>query len=607
MTRSLVICLLLFVATAALFSPARRHEFINYDDAHYLNDPHVRAGLTAEGIRWAFTTFEFANFHPLTWIALMIETELFGPDDSAGHHLVSVLLHATNVVLVFAFLLLLTRRRAVSAIVAALFAVHPLRVQSVAWASELKGLLSAAFFFAALIAYVRYIRATSARRAWLPYALALLAFGLSLLSKPAAVTLPAVLMLIDAYADRISRATLRNVILEKVPFATMAAAFCVMTFVAQREGGAMSRGNYPRSLRLENAIWSYGRYLALTVWPRGLSVFYPYEGALPGTRIPIPAVAINAAVIVAISLLAWRLRRRAPGILIGWLWFVITLVPMIGLVQVGTQSMADRYTYLPHVGLLLSLVLGLSTFVSARRSLFVAGGIALVALAIRTSDELTYWQNDFTLFTHALEVTDHNHTARDCLALAYMNRGDYPKAIEEYRASIAIAPDVAPPYYDIGLCYEALGRIDEARRWYEQALAHDERHVEAHINLANVLLSEGAAEGAIRHYRRAIELRPDAFLAHYNLGLALEHQKHFTEATDQYAVAVDLQPDNAEARYSYGMALESSGRMDRAKEQFRAARDIAQKKHEDRLIEELNRRLSQSPATTRAASGDVVR
>ncbi len=542
MRRDTIICVVIAAATIALFAPIRTHELISYDDPQYVEEPHVKAGLTSDGLGWAFTTMYFANWHPITWLSLMFDAQLYD-NAPGGFHLSNILIHGVNAALVYLLLCRLTGATGTSIVIAALFAFHPLRVQSVAWAAERKGLLCAMFALLSFLAYVHFAR----RGSRLAYACVIACFALSLMSKPAAVTMPIVLLMLDAWPlARLQRIGWRRALLEKTPLFVLMIASCIMTFVAQRRWGAVSSSEaYPLSLRAANALWAYARYVMLTAYPRGLAIFYPYEGAIAGTRLPTLALVAAGSLIAALTGLAIvQARRGQPAVLLGWLWFLGMLVPTIGIVQVGSQSMADRYTYLPHIGLFIAIVFTFQPLLARPAWLApLATGLAILALALVARAEIGYWKSDLTLFPRALAVTNHNYLAHNVLGYALAKRGENAAAEEHYRKSIAILPD----------------------------------HPEALMNLANLLGDEGRTDEAIELYNRAVRASPHNFLIRYNYGLTLARNGRERDALEEFAQAVRLQPDHAEAHYSYGLALRSQGRADEAEQQMRLAAALAEK------------------------------
>jgi len=576
MSRDTLICLALGCFTLLLFAPVRYHEFINYDDPAYVRDPHVQRGLTLDGARWAFTTMHFANYHPLTWLSHMADVQMFG-NDPAGHHIVSVAIHAANAVLLYLLLRAMTGQRWPSLAVAAIWAAHPLRVESVAWVAERKDVLCALFFLLSIGAYARYAR----RKSRVAYSMSLVCFALGLMSKSMVVTLPFVLLLLDYWPLK-RQARWGTLLIEKIPFFALTAMFAVVTMIAQRRAGAMTVGEtYPLSLRLGNALASYARYIALSFWPRGLTIIYPYEGALPGTHLPISNVVIGALLLISVTALGvwlWR-RRNQRALLVGWLWFLGMLVPVIGVIQVGWQSMADRYTYLPQVGLLIAIVWTAQRLLAqiGRRQVVATalGSIAVAILAVRTHVELRNWRDNITLFTRALEVTDHNHIAHSALGLALDELHQIPAAIDQYKLALEITPKEPQLYYNIGRLYLIAGDLPQAAEWLERALKLDPNYVDALINLAKARSRANRHDEAMTLLRGALEIEPDTSAAHYELAVELAEHGQLNDALPHFADAIRLQPDVPELHYSYSKALRQSGQIEAADLAYKRYLDLA--------------------------------
>lgn len=583
MSRDTLISLAVALLTMLLFAQVRDHEFINYDDPGYVKVPIVQRGLTPEGVRWAFTTMQFANYHPLTWLSHMADVSMFG-NNAGGHHVVSVAIHAVNAAVLYLVLRAMTGRTLPSVVVAGVWAVHPLRVESVAWVAERKDLLCGLFFLLSIAAYARYARRR--RRPMLAYAAALVCYALALMSKSMAVTLPCVLLLLDFWPLR-RQDRWRTLVLDKVPFFLLTIAFAVLTMIAQRQGGAMEAGeSLPLWLRLGNALASYARYVELTFWPHGLAFFYPYHGALPGTKLPSWRVAAGALLLVGATALAMRLWRRERAALVGWLWFVGMLVPVIGVVQVGLQSMADRYTYLPQIGLLIAIVWPaytlLETTAAKRRAWFgvaaAASGVVLIALSFRTHVELQHWRNNFTLFTRALAVTTHNAVAHSALALALEESKQIPAAIDHYKRAILITPKEPQLYYNIGRIHLIQGNLPLAENWLGKALSYDPNEIDALINLAKAQSGLGRSADAEQTLRRAIEVDPNNAVAHYDLGVELAERGDVKGALPHFAEAVRIEPDVPELHFSYSLALRQLGENERADSAYQRYVEIARRR-----------------------------
>jgi tetratricopeptide (TPR) repeat protein len=562
----------------AVFARALDCGFVNYDDMEYVTqNGDVLGGLTAGGVRWAFTTFYNSNWHPLTWLSLELDASLWhkpdGRPDPAGFHLTNVLVHAANAALVFLAFRALTGAFWRSAAVALLFAVHPLRVESVAWVSERKDVLSAFFGLLALWAYAGYAAAPSRRR----YLAVAGLFVLSLLCKPMLVTLPFLLLVLDWWPlGRLTRQDWLRCVTEKLPLLALTVASSVVTFYAQRAGGAVSDfGKFPLWVRVGNAVVSYVAYLGKTFWPLRLSPFYDH----PGEDLPVAEVAGAAALLVVLTLGAVALRRRAPYLLTGWLWYVGTLVPVIGLVQVGMQGMADRYTYLPQVGVLVALCWGVADVAGAwGRSAVAAAaaGVAAVALAVLTRTQVTVWDNPATLWRHALLVTDSSPRSLLVLGGVLEDEGKWEKAKECYRDVLERVrnprePDAVQALANLGNLASFQGNQEEATRLLQQALELAPGNALAHTNYGNVLFRQGKTEEAIREHERAIELLPVLKGAHFGLGQAEEKLGHDDRAAECYRKAIALQPDFAEAHSGLGNILMRQGREQEGLDHLRSA------------------------------------
>jgi tetratricopeptide (TPR) repeat protein len=509
-----LVALLLAALALAAFAPALGGAFLVYDDDLYVTgNPRVRAGLTWSGLAWAFTSGHAANWHPLTWLTHMADVALWGMDPR-GHHLTSVLLHAVNAALVFLVLRSLTGAFGRSAVVAALFAVHPTRIESVAWVAERKDVLSTMFGLLTLLAYSAWAeKPTPARRA-----AALAAFAAGLLAKPMLVTLPFVLVLLDVWPlrrlgevrpgsggrDRVSVVRLLG---EKWPFFLLAASSSLVTVVVQRAGGAVGTlESYPMGFRLANAVVAYSGYLRRLFWPADLAVFYPH----PGRSLSASAILGAALLMAGLCLLATRVRRGRPYVFVGWFWLVGMLVPVIGLVQVGFQALADRYTYLPYVGVFLALVWLAEEVLGRMKPLAAALALAFVAVGlVQTRAELAHWRDSETLFRRALAVTRENYVAHQNLA-HHLNETSRPaEAIPHLEEALRIRPRYAEARVNLGRALFLLGRVDEAVPQFQEAIAVRPDDPIAINNLAFSRMSQGDLGEAVRLYARALELQPD--------------------------------------------------------------------------------------------------
>lgn len=539
--------LLLLVVTAAVYAGVGDHDFIIVDDGTYVFlNPWVLEGLTGPGVTWAFTTFEAFNWHPLTWLSHMADVSLVGPEPEP-QHLVSVGFHLLNTVLLFAALRSLTGAGWESFFVAALFALHPMHVESVAWISERKDVLSACFWFLALWAYSGY----AARPGILRYALVALAMAGGLLAKPMVVTLPMVLLLLDAWPlRRVAWPDLARwawLFVEKLPLLLLSAGASVITMIAQQPGVELTAETLPWTARLGNAIVAYASYLRLTAWPDALSAFYPHPG-----WVPIGTVLAAAAMLLAITALAVWTRDRRPYLLVGWLWFLGTLVPVIGLVQVGDQAMADRYTYVPHVGLFLMVTFAAADLIRAHASFRIpvvaAAVVALVALAATTRAQVARWENTETLFTYSLSITEANAFSHFNIATVLLFEERRDEAREHLRAAVEADPDYPEALNGLGNLALQDGNETEALALYERAAEAASYLFEPHFNAATLLQSRGELDAALPYYRKAVALEPYHPGVHYHLATLFEERRSFRKAATHYRRALQLAPDFTEAR-----------------------------------------------------------
>ncbi|MGO8679572.1 MAG: tetratricopeptide repeat protein [Limisphaerales bacterium] len=572
-----LVAVLLALVTIALYWPAMRCDFINFDDPAYVtNNHHVQGGLNWEGVKWAFgNTEQGAYWAPLLWLSHMLACQFFGLN-AWGHHLINVLLHAANTALVFLVFQRMTRATWRSLILAAVFGWHPLRVESVAWVTERKDVLSGCFGLLTLFFYARYVQKSEVgsrkSETKLPtassfplspfYWFALFFFALGLMSKPMLVTLPFVMLLLDYWplqrvtGDPWQVAGIFRLVREKIPFFALAAVSSVVTFVVQKHGGAvMTVENFPLGARVGNALISYCRYLGKMFWPTDLAVFYPHPGYWPREQ-----VLLAGGFLCGISALLWMKRGRYPFLLMGWLWFVGTLVPVIQLVQSGEQAMADRFTYMPSLGVLILLIWG--AYELTRRwcyhelALSAAGSAAIVLCLAVTRQQLGYWKDSETIYRHTLEVTENNLIAHYNLGKALVNKGKIAEAISQYQEVLRLKPDYADAHDNLGIALFEKGKIDEAINQFREAIRLKPDGAEAHYNLGISLGSKGQYDEAISQFREAVRLKPDDAEAHNNLGVTLVKNGRIDEAISQYQEAIRLKPDYAQAQINLARALE---------------------------------------------------
>jgi Flp pilus assembly protein TadD len=568
--RKLGICAGLAAVTLFVYVQALGFGFVAWDDPAYVSEnPHVRGGLSGAAIGWAFTSVHGGHWHPLTGISHMLDCQLYGLD-AAGHHATNLLLHLANVLLLFAALEATTRAAWPSAFVAALFAVHPLHVESVVWISDRKDLLSTFFGFAALLAYAAHAKGRD-RRA---YPAALLLFGLGLLSKATLLTLPFLLLLLDywpldRWRDR------RRVFVEKIPFLVLAFASAAVTaFVVRELPESLQHGaRVGFTERAANAVVSYALYLAKTVWPRDLSILYPHPNLPGGTPWRFGQVAVAAAILVSITAAALVARGRRY-VAVGWLWYVVTLLPVIGLVQVGPQGMADRYTYVALVGLFMIAAWGASDLVAAERlprPLVVGAGVlALIACVALSWRQARLWSDSETLYMHALEIAPRSPLLHTNLGIQLRAGGKIDAAIEHLQAAVEIDPSMPQAQYALANALLARNDPDAAILHYQRAVEADPRFVLAHYNLAHVLHQRGRSAEAVDHYRKALSVRPDYVEAWNDLGYELHTMGRLDEAVDAYRRALALRPDRRIHR-NLARVLAAQGRTDEAAEHWRRA------------------------------------
>ncbi len=563
-----LICLALALGTAALYWPITHHPFIIFDDEQYISaNNHVATGLNATNFVWAFTTSEQANWHPVTWLSHQLDCTLFGLN-AGGHHFVNLLFHVTNTLLLFVFLRGTTGATWRSAFVAALFAWHPLHVESVAWAAERKDVLSTFFWLLTLLAYARYAEnvkrdeccvrseasASESRithHASLLYFAALVFCACGLLSKPMVVTLPFVLLLLDFWPlRRISNfkfeiSNYRRLLLEKIPFFAIAFAGSVATYLVQAGGGAVAKTAWTENLA--NAVLAYARYTAKIFWPTDLAIIYPHPKHWP------VALALGAAAVLAVwTLLCVRDWRKRPFLAVGWFWFLGTLVPTIGLVQVGAASMADRYTYIPSIGFFIVVVWGAVELFSARPRgkiiLPVLGGAALLGCALAASNQILLWRDSITLFRHAMEVTTDNYAAENVLGKAYEKTGDDAHALACYRMSVETEPRFPNSQFNLAMCLLTLGQTPEAFEHLQAAAALEPRDADIQYDLGIYFSQHGGWTNALNCFSNSVSVRPAFAPAQLALGSAFANLDHAAEAASHFREALRLDPHLSPAR-----------------------------------------------------------
>jgi Tfp pilus assembly protein PilF len=554
----------------AVFWQSTDHDFLTYDDNLYVTDNlHVKTGLTYRNMLWAFTTMEASNWHPVTWWSHMLDSQIYGLNPK-GHHLTNVLFHIANTLLLLYLLFSATRNYWQSLFVAALFGLHPLHVESVAWIAERKDLVSTFFGFVALILYFRYAKHPRP----FPYLLSLVAYAVGLMAKPMLVTLPFVMLLCDVWplgrlrletkpleypthdmGKESSASTRSRLVVEKIPFFVLSLASCIVTYVAQNEGGAVADLQFvPFLFRIVNALLSYVRYISKMFWPHHLAVIYPMPPTLTMTQ------GITAGLLLlGISYLVYRLARKHPYLFVGWLWYLGTLVPVIGLVQVGNQALADRYTYIPLIGLFIMMSWGawnlVKNFRYWRILVPVAVGLTLTALTISTWVQLSYWKNSVTLFQHAsMSVTD-NYIAYIHLGDGLSQQGKFTEAIDYYLLALRFRPNRQDIHTNLAVAYDQAGNIEAAINHYLKALSLDPGNAKLNYNLGLAFGVQGNLKESLYYLGRAVTINPKFPEAHYNLGVALAKQGRLDEGIRHFREALQADPGWVEARKALETAM----------------------------------------------------
>ena len=532
---------------------------------------HILQGLTLGNIAWAFTTGHAANWHPITWLSLMLDCQLFGPNPG-WIHLINVFLHIANSLLLFAVLKKMTGALWPSAFVSALFAIHPMHVESVAWIAERKDVLSTLFLLLTLAAYVGYVKS----RSLISYLLVILLYALGLLAKPMLVTLPFLLLLLDywplnrfeiAQSAKLSpgktaerQTALYRLVIEKIPFFILSAISSIITFLVQQSGGAVTGINsISFENRVANAFLSYVRYIIKMVWPQNLSVFYPPDiESFSSFQIVLCAV-----LLFAISVFVIYFARNKKYLLTGWLWFIVTLIPVIGLIQVGYHSMADRYTYISYIGLFIMIAWGLPELLSKwqyRKIFFIIfASIVLAILGVYAHRQVSYWKNTFTLFSHATNVTQNNFIAYINIGVAYSKLGRYQDTIDAYKQSIRIYPNFDEAHNSLGVAYANLGRYEDAVNEFKQAVRINPDFAEAHYNLGLAYANLGRYQDAIESLKVVIRIKPDHAEAYNNLGAVYGTLGRYQDSIEAFEQALRIKPDYAEPRDNLAIIYDKLG------------------------------------------------
>lgn len=573
---SIGITLVLLIVTFVIFLQVSGHLYINFDDEAYIvMNPHVQQGLTLDMLQWAFTTNYESNWHPLTWISHTIDWMMF-KDNPAGTHTINLIFHLLNIALLFWLLTRMTGSVWKSAFVAGLFALHPLHVESVAWASERKDVLSTFFWLLTMWTYVRYTERGKIGF----YILSGLFLALGLLAKPMLVSLPLVLLMIDYWPlGRFATTSWKKLVIEKIPFFIIVLASCAATYWAQKTGGAMrSLHEYTLLVRVENAFVAYGWYLCKMVWPSNLTILYPH----PGAGVSTYAALASAVAMVVITGLVMKFGRKAPYLTAGWLWYIVTLIPVIGIVQVGDAAMADRYTYIPLIGIFCIIAWGVPEAlkwmdVSEGGRVWGLGAVAVAVLgtfSYFTYQQLGYWQDTVSILGRTVEVTQNNYTAENNLGSELILRGQYAEAADHLEAATRIKPLDGLAYDNLGIAYEKLDRMDDAIAMFRKAGSLKKDYGEAHCNLGDAMMLTHHTDEAIKEYKLSIALDPKHSFAYHNLGKLLGEQGKVGEAIEMFSKAVEIAPTDPIAHADLGQALCAGGRIDEAVEEAQKAIDL---------------------------------
>ncbi|MGZ3577997.1 MAG: tetratricopeptide repeat protein [Syntrophales bacterium] len=570
--QDLPICILVAVAVLAVYWPVQHYGLISLDDIDYISgNPYVKSGLTWGSLSWALQDVHTGYWHPLTWVSHMLDYQLFGTK-VGGHHWTSVIFHIANSILLYVILKRMSGAVWKSALVAALFAVHPLNVESVAWISERKNVLCTFFWFAGMWSYAYYVERPTRYR----YFLILMTFSLGLMSKPMIVTFPITLLLLDYWP--LGRLTawkmFPHLLFEKIPLFILAAVVGIVTFLSSFQGDVtISIDKLPLADRLANAVVSYAKYIGKMFWPENLAVFYPYPREF-GSFLIIGAVLLLS----VLSCLAVFWARKYRYALMGWLWYLGTLVPVIGLIQVGKQAMADRYAYIPMIGLFIIIVWGIPDLLRGRQRrkiiFAISSGAVILGLMICSVTQVRCWQNSVTLFEHALRVTEMNSRAHYNLGISLTDLGKYEEAIYQFKYAISLEPEYSGPYSYMGVALAGQGKTDEAIVYYQEALRIKQDDETTHNNLGVALAGKGRFDEAILHFREALRIRPDYLYANRNMGGALAGLGKMEEAIGYYEKALKIEKNNAVTHNNIGLALASVGRTQEAIGHFQEALKI---------------------------------
>ncbi len=554
------VCLALTIVAVAVFWQVHKFDFVYYDDPEYVSEnPHLQAGLTKENIKWAFTESYASNWHPLTWLSHMLDYELFGTNPGK-HHITSLAFHIANTLLLFTVLKRMTKALWQSAFVAALFAIHPLHVESVAWISERKDVLSTFLWMLTMICYVWYTERPGIWR----YLLTLLIFSLGLMAKPMLVTLPLVLLLLDYWPlERLQIKTLLRLILEKVPLLALSAVSSIITLAVQTKA-VVAVSSLPLKIRLANSFLSYIKYIAKTFFPSHLAFYYPH----PTNYISYWQAIGAALLLLIISVLTFKKSLRCKYLPVGWLMFLGTLVPVIGLVQVGEQAMADRYTYIPLIGLFIIVAWGITDLLSGwkyRNRVFAAAApLIILILSVAAYIQTSFWCNTVTLFEHAAKVTEGNYFVHHFLAQYLFKQGQFDKVIYHESQALLIEPDFPQASNYIGIALVKKGKLAEAVAHFKKIIQMKPDYAETYSNAGGALLDLGRYDEAVQYLTTAIKLDPSIVEAHYNLGIIYAKQGNLDKAEEHLRKTIQLNPNLAKAYSNLGAVLANQGKLDEA-------------------------------------------
>ena len=578
-----IICLFIVIATLIVYGQVRNQEFPNFDDTLYITEnPHVQNGLSLKGVIWSFTAgTDVSNYwHPVTWLSHMLDYQLYG-SNPMGHNWTNLLIHIANIICLFFIFKRMTGALWRSGFVAALFAIHPLNVEVVAWVAERKDLLCTLFWFLSMWAYIRYVEAPGFNR----YFLVLLFFMLGLMSKPMIVTLPFVLLLLDywplgrmqwgwtnmEHRPGARRFSALHLVVEKTPFFLLSAVASVAAFVTQKKGGALAPLDFSfLKINILNAINSYISYIGKMIWPSSLAVFYPNHGILSMWK-----TAFAFLLLICLSVIFIRQWKRFPYLIVGWFWYLGTLVPVIGLVRIGSFSMADRYAYVPIIGLFLIIAWGVSDFISRWRFrriiLFVSSGAVLSMFGLCAWLQVGYWRNSISLFEHTINVTDNNWLAHNNLGKALAEKGKVNDAVYHFKHALKIKPDHIQALNNLGTALASKDRLDEAFLQYKKAIKIQPDSDVTLYNLGRVMFDRKNFREAIYYFKKVLKINPEYAGAHHNMAILLTERGEFDEAKSHYNHALRVKPDDPNIHWSLGDLLTKQGKFKEAVDHYASA------------------------------------